>query len=149
MKSGEKQDFDQDESVLNPINFEAASLKEFQDSESKSLRKSQEFTANKKNSSDLSTSKKNPYIPQGLHTAGRKVSTGLKNTRYREKNMMEQTMADLGSLKMVQKKLDFQQNIIQPNLEADIELNGYQSDQNPENEKNQESSESKSEEYEF
>jgi len=34
-------------------------------------------------------------------------------------------MADLGSLKMVQKKLDFQQNIIQPNLEADIELNGY------------------------
>ena len=134
---------------MNPIAFEAASLRFQEDSESKSMRKSQEFSG-RKNDSGSSTGKKNPYLPQGLHTAGRKVNSALKKDRYKRDDRLGQTMTDLGSLKLVNKKLDFEQHVLRENQIHDV--NSFDKNRpklNSGNENSQEESDRKSEEFEF
>lgn len=110
---------DHDDSSMNPVMFESPTQRQIDPPVKPGYGTLQSTDA--KRSLPTSMSKDNPFIPQGRHIRGKKVKSGLKKDRYKLDSKFGDTQVDLGGLKIVNKKLDFQRSITKPNLDDMLE----------------------------
>lgn len=117
---------------MNPVILESPSLRQT-DSEQKL-----KHTPHSQNHSDIlqstyakrkfptKMSRDNPFIPhRGRHIKGKQIKSSLKKDRYKQDHTISSdklgtTHIDLGSLKLVKKRLDFQRSITKPNLDSEL-----------------------------